>query len=61
MLFAAVVTACGSDDEGGSDAADAQDPADLEGKAWVLSEMLDAEGNTQIVDVGWTPTSTGQR
>jgi heat shock protein HslJ len=51
MLLATASTACRGDDEGGSDAA-AQDPADLEGKVWVLTEMLDAEGNTQIVDLG---------
>jgi heat shock protein HslJ len=50
-FFALVVLlpACGGDDDGGSTA---QDPADLEGKAWVLTQMLDAEGNTVIVDIG---------
>jgi heat shock protein HslJ len=49
-LLAALVTACGGDDGGSGSAA--QDPADLEGKAWILTELLDAEGNTQIVDIG---------
>jgi len=49
-LLAVFLTACGGGD-GGSYAA-AQDPADLEGKAWVVTQMLDAEGNTQIVDIG---------
>jgi hypothetical protein len=35
VLLAAFLTACGGDD-GGSDGA-AQDPADLEGMAWVLT------------------------
>lgn len=44
-----LLAACGGGDDGGSEA---QDPADLQGKAWVLTEMLDADGQTQIVDVG---------
>lgn len=49
-MLAALLTACGSDD-GGSDAS-AQDPADLEGKDWVLTQMLDADGKEIIVDIG---------
>ena len=50
VLFVTVLTACGDDD--GASGSTAQDPADLEGKAWVLTQMLDADGNTQIVDIG---------
>jgi heat shock protein HslJ len=49
--MAILLPACGGDDEGGSETA-AQDPADLEGKSWVLTQMLDANGDTQIVDIG---------
>jgi heat shock protein HslJ len=49
--LAVLLPACGGDDEGGSETA-AQDPADLEGKPWVLTQMLDASGDTQIVDIG---------
>lgn len=48
-MFAVLLTACGGDDD--SDGA-AADPADLEGKAWVLTQMLDAQGNSEIVDIG---------
>jgi len=50
LVFGALLTACGGDD-GGSEPG-AQNPADLEGDPWVLTQMLDADGNTQIVDVG---------
>ena len=49
--LAVLLPACGGDDEGGSETA-AQDPAELEGKSWVLTQMLDANGDTQIVDIG---------
>jgi len=49
-LASPLLAACGGDD-GGSDAA-AQDPANLEDKDWVLTQMLDAQGNSQIVDIG---------
>jgi heat shock protein HslJ len=51
LLFGALLTACGSDD-GGSSGSTAQDPAALEGDAWVLTQLLDASGKTQIVDIG---------
>lgn len=49
--LAVLLPACGGDDEGGSDGA-AQDPADLEGKDWVVTQILDAGGDTVIVDFG---------
>ncbi|HET7235493.1 MAG TPA: META domain-containing protein [Actinomycetota bacterium] len=48
-MLAILLVACGGDDDGGSDE---QDPANLEGKSWVLTQMLDAQGDTQIVDIG---------
>jgi heat shock protein HslJ len=50
-LFASVfvLAACGGDD-GGSDG-EAQDPSALEGEDWVLTQMLTAGGQTEIVDV----------
>lgn len=44
----ALLPACGGDgDDGGS--TDEQDPAALEGASWVLTQMVDAQGETQIV------------
>lgn len=51
IAFAALSTAlvaCGGDDDDGG----AQDPATLEGKAWVVTQILDENGDTQIVDIG---------
>jgi heat shock protein HslJ len=49
--LAVLLPACGGDDGGGSETA-AQDPADLEGKDWVVTQILDASGDTQIVEFG---------
>jgi heat shock protein HslJ len=43
--------ACGGDDDGGSSGSE-QDPAALEGASWVLTQMLTASGQTEIVGVG---------
>jgi heat shock protein HslJ len=43
--------ACGGDDGSGSNGG-TQDPAALEGQSWILTQMLSAGGQTQIVDVG---------
>lgn len=50
LALAVLLPACGGDDDDGG--SPAQDPADLEGKAWVLTQMLDAQGKTVIVDIG---------
>ena len=47
VVLAALLPACGGDDDGA-----AQSPADLEGKAWVLTQFINAAGETDIVDVG---------
>ncbi len=44
VILVVLFTACGGDDEGA-----AQDPADLEGDPWVLTQMLDAAGESEIV------------
>lgn len=47
--LALLLPTCGGDDDGSDQA---QDPAALEGKSWVLTQMLSASGRTEIVDVG---------
>jgi len=49
--------ACGGDEGSGSDGS--QDPAALEGKSWILTQMLTAGGQTQIVDVGVSASFDG--
>jgi len=51
VLISFALVACGGDDGSSSDAG-TQDPAALEGESWVLTQMLTAGGQTQIVDVG---------
>lgn len=52
--------ACGGDDGSGSDGGSStQDPAALEGKSWILTQMLTAGGQTQIVDVGVSASFDG--
>jgi heat shock protein HslJ len=46
VVVALAFSACGGDDDSGT-----QDPAELEGKSWILTQMLTAGGQTQIVDV----------
>lgn len=53
---ALVLVACGGDD--GSDPG-TQDPSALEGKDWVLTQMLTAGGQTEIVDVGVSASFDG--
>jgi hypothetical protein len=52
-LVAFAFSACGGDD-GGSDTSGggSRDPAALEGESWILTQMLTAGGQTQIVEVG---------
>jgi heat shock protein HslJ len=53
VLVSSVFAACG-DDDGGSDTSGggSQDPTALEGESWILTQMLTAGGQTQIVEVG---------
>jgi putative lipoprotein len=47
--------ACGGDDEGSTQ----QDPANLEGESWILTQMLTAGGQTEIVAVGVSASFDG--
>ncbi len=51
VLVVFALAACGGDDGSSSDSG-TQDPAALEGESWILTQMLTAGGQTQIVDVG---------
>jgi heat shock protein HslJ len=51
-LVAFAFAACGGDDGSGSNGGGTQDPAALEAKSWILTQMLTAGGQTQILDVG---------
>ena len=50
-LVAFALAACGGD-EGSSSDPGAQDPAALEGESWILTQMLTAGGQTEIVQTG---------
>jgi heat shock protein HslJ len=53
VVVAFAFSACGGDDEGsGANGGGTQDPAALEGESWILTQMLTAGGQTQIVQVG---------
>jgi heat shock protein HslJ len=52
VVVALAFSACGDDDDPGSNGGSTQDPAALEGKSWILTQMLTAGGQTQIVEVG---------
>jgi heat shock protein HslJ len=54
VAFALVLAACGGDDGSG-----AQNPSSLEGRDWVLTQMLTAGGQTEIVDVGVSASFDG--
>jgi heat shock protein HslJ len=58
LLFAFVLPACG-DDEGSTESTGQQNPADLEGQSWILTQMTTVGGQTQIVDVGVNATFDG--
>jgi heat shock protein HslJ len=51
VAIAFAFAACGGD-EGSSSDPGTQDPAALEGDSWILTQMLTAGGQTQIVEVG---------
>ena len=44
--------ACGGDDGGAGSDGGTQDPAELEGESWILTQMLTAGGQTEIVQTG---------
>jgi heat shock protein HslJ len=51
-LVAFAFAACGGDDGSGSNGGGTQAPTALEGQSWILTQMLSAGGQTQILDVG---------
>ena len=48
LVLAIALPACGGDDEGSME----QNPADLEGVSWILTQMTTVGGQTEIVSVG---------
>jgi heat shock protein HslJ len=58
-LVAFAFAACGGDDGSGSNGGGTQDPAALEGESWILTQMLTAGGQTQILDVGVSASFDG--
>jgi heat shock protein HslJ len=59
LLVAFAFAACGGDDDSGSNGGGTQDPAALEGQSWILTQMLTAGGQTQILDVGVSASFDG--
>ena len=51
VVLAFAFVACGDDGGSGSDGG-TQDPAALEGESWILTQMLTAGGQTEIVQTG---------
>ena len=51
VLVASAFSACGGD-EGSSSDPGTQDPAALEGESWILTQMLTAGGQTEVVQTG---------
>jgi heat shock protein HslJ len=58
-LLAFAFAACGGDDGSGSNGGGTQDPAALEGESWILTQMLAAGGQTQILDIGVSASFDG--
>lgn len=53
VVVAFAFSACGGDEGGsGTNGGGAQDPAALEGDSWILTQMLTAGGQTEIVQTG---------
>lgn len=51
VLVATAFAACGGDEESSSDPG-TQDPTALEGESWILTQMLTAGGQTEVVQTG---------
>lgn len=51
LVVALAFSACGGD-EGSSSDPGTQDPAALEGESWILTQMLTAGGQTEVVQTG---------
>jgi heat shock protein HslJ len=52
LVLALAFAACGGDDGGSGSDGGTQDPAALEGESWILTQMLTAGGQTEIVQTG---------
>ena len=52
VVLAFAFAACGGDDGGSGSDGGTQDPAELEGESWILTQMLTAGGQTEIVQTG---------
>ena len=52
VVLALAFAACGGDDGGSGSDGGTQDPAALEGESWILTQMLTAGGQTEIVQTG---------
>ena len=52
VVLAFAFAACGGDDGGSGSDGGTQDPAALEGESWILTQMLTAGGQTEIVQTG---------
>ena len=52
VLLAFAFAACGGDNGGSGSDGGTQDPAALEGESWILTQMLTAGGQTEIVQTG---------
>lgn len=50
IVLGLALAACGGDD--GDDGGAAQDPADLVGPSWILTQYIAENGDTEIVEVG---------
>lgn len=60
VVVALAFSACGGDDGGtGTSGGGSQDPAALEGESWILTQMLTAGGQTEILDVGVSASFDG--
>ena len=59
LLFAFVLPACGGDDGGSTGSTGQQNPADLQGKSWILTQMTTVGGQTEIVSVGVSASFDG--
>ena len=52
VVLAFAFAGCGGDDGGSGSDGGTQDPAALEGESWILTQMLTAGGQTEIVQTG---------
>ena len=61
VVLALAFAACGGDDGGSGSDGGTQDPAALEGESWILTQMLTAGGQTEIVQTGVSAQFDGSK